>query len=174
MLLIEKVKETEFLAREFLLWLWYMSEVNGGTYRFEDGDIELWVDKKIVLRRDDDEGTEKITCTGDNLHLKEARFALIEKKQVIESQLRLKVEENEYSFTLDSEWMNLKTLKTPRVKQDIKEDPEGIFYEKMFLIEQAISALDSVYAGFIELRLSPAWDKSVKPALMEWISQFSS
>ncbi len=171
MLLIERVKETEFLAREFLLWLWYISEVKGGTYKLSDGDIELWVDKKIVLRHDDDEGTEKITCTGDNLHLKEARFALMEKKQVTESQLRLKVEENEYSFTLDSEWMNLKTLKTPKVKQDIKDDPEGIFYEKMFLIEQAISALDAVYEEFIELRLSPAWNDSVKPALLNWISQ---
>jgi hypothetical protein len=43
MLLIERVKETEFLAREFLLWLWYNSEVNGGTYKLEDGEIELWV-----------------------------------------------------------------------------------------------------------------------------------
>jgi len=110
MLLIERVKETEFLGREFLLWLWYNSEVNGGTYKLEDGDVELWVDKKIVLRHDDDEGTEKIVFTGDNLNLKEARFALMEKKQVTESQLRLKVEENEYSFTLDSEWMNIKTL----------------------------------------------------------------
>jgi hypothetical protein len=28
-----------------------------------------------------------------------------------------------------------------------------MFYEKMFLIEQAISALDTIYAQFIELRL---------------------
>ncbi|NLD37955.1 MAG: hypothetical protein GX654_13890 [Desulfatiglans sp.] len=67
--------------------------------------------------------------------------------------------------------MNLKTLKTPKVKQDIKDDPEGIFYEKMFLIEQAISAIDTIYGEFIDLRLSPAWNESVKPALLNWISQ---
>ena len=171
MQLIERVRDTEFLGREFLLWLWYNSEVRGGTYKLEDADVELWVDKKIVLRRDDDEGTEKITCTGDNPHLKEARFALSENKQVTESQLRLKVEDSEYSFTLDSEWMNLKTFKTPKVKQDVDDDPEGIFYEKMFLIEQAISAVDTIFSQFIELRTSPQWNESVKPALLEWISQ---
>lgn len=171
MQLIEKVKGTEFLGREFLLWLWYNSEVRGGTYKIDDDNVELYVDKKIVLRHDDDEGTEKITCTGDNPHLKEARFALMEKKQVVESHLRLKVEDNEYSFTIDSEWMNLKAFKSPRVKQDLKEDPEGIFYEKMFLVEQAQAAIDTIYTQFIELRLSPEWNDSVKPALLNWISQ---
>ncbi len=174
MQLIERVRDTEFLGREFLLWLWYNSEVRGGTYKLEDGDVELWVDKKIVLRHDDDEGSEKVTCTGDNLLLKEARFALGEKKQVTETQLRLKIEDNEFSFSLDSEWMNFKTLKTPKVMQDTDDDPDGIFYEKMFLVEQAISAVDTIFGEFIKLRVSPDWETSVKPALLDWISQVKS
>jgi len=171
MQLIERVRDTEFLGREFLLWIWYNSEIRGGTYKLKDGDVELWVDKKIVLRHDDDEGSEKIICTGDNPHLKEARFALSENKQVTESQLRLKIEDNEYSFTLDSEWMNLKGFKTPKVMQDVDDDPDGIFYEKMYLIEQAVSALDTIFTQFIKLRTSPEWDESEKPALLKWISQ---
>ena len=171
MQLIERVRDTEFLGREFLLWLWYNSETRGGTYKMEEGDIELWVDKKIVLRHDDDEGTEKITCSGDNPHLKEARFALSENKQVTETQLRLKIEDNEFSFILDSEWMNLKTFKTPKVVQDVDDDPDGIFYEKMFLVEQAISTVDRIFSEFIKLRISPEWNDSVKPALLEWISR---
>lgn len=171
MQLIERVKNTEFLGREFLLWLWYNSEIRGGTYKLEDGDVQLWVDKKIVLRHDDDEGSEKVTCTGDNPHLKEARFALSEKKQVTETQLRLKIEDNEFSFSLDSEWMNFRSFKTPKVMQDTDDDPDGIFYEKMFLIEQAVSAVDAIFSQFIELRTEPEWTDSVKPALLNWISE---
>lgn len=171
MQLIERVRDTEFLGREFLLWLWYNSEIRGGTYKIDEDDVELWVDKKIVLRHDDDEGTEKITCSGDNPHLKEARYALSEQKQVTESQLRLKIEDNEYSFTLDSEWMNFKSFKTPKVVQDTDDDPEGIFYEKMFLIEQAVNTVDRIFCQFIELRISPEWEESVKPSLLSWISQ---
>ena len=170
MQLIERIKDTEFLGREFLLWVWYNSEVKGGTYKLSDGDVEFWVDKKIVLRHDDDEGTEKVTCTGDNPHLKEARFALSENKQVTETQLRLKIEDNEFSFVLDSEWMNFKAFKSPKVVQDVEDDPDGIFYEKMFLIEQAISTVDTIFSEFIKLRTSPEWTDSVKPALLNWIS----
>lgn len=174
MQLIERVRDTEFLGREFLLWLWYNSEIKGGTYTLEDGEVELWVDRRIVLRHDDDEGSEKIICTGDNPHLKEARFALSENKQVTESQLRLKIEDNEFSFILDSEWMNLKSFKTPKVMNDVDDDPDGIFYEKMFLIERAVSALDSIFTQFIKLRVSPDWDESEKSALLDWISQIKS
>lgn len=169
--LIERVRDTEFLGREFLLWLWYNSELKGGSYELEDGEAELWVDGKIVLRHDGDEGSEKITCSGDNPHLKEARFALSENKQVTESQLRLKIEDREYSFTLDSEWLGMKTLKAPKVVQDVDDDPDGIFYEKMFLIEQAVSAVDSIFGQFIKLRTSLEWDSTEKPALLKWIGQ---
>ncbi len=169
--LIERVQETEFLGREFLLWLWYNSESKGGTYPMKDGDAELWVDKKIVLRHDDDEGTEKITCSGDNPHLKEARFALLENKQVTECRLKLIIEDNEYSFTLDSEWLTLKSFKAPKVTHDVDDDPDGIFYEKMFLIEQAVSAVDAIFRQFISLRTSPEWEGTEKPALLNWINQ---
>lgn len=173
MQLIERVRDTEFLGREFLLWLWYNSELNGGTYKLEDSEVELWVDRRIVLRHDDDEGSEKIICTGDNPHLKEARFALSENKQVTECRLRLVIEDNEYSFILDSEWLNLKSLKAPKVMQDKDDDPDGIFYERMFLIEQAISAVDAIYTQFIDLRTSPEWDESAKPRLLEWINKIT-
>lgn len=171
MQLIERLRDTEFLGREFLLWIWHNSETRGGTYKLDDEDVELWIDNKIVLRRDDDEGSEKISCTGNNPHLREARFALNESKQVTECQLRLKVEDNEYSFTLDSKWMNLKSFKTPKVLQDVDDDPDGIFYEKVYLIEQALSAVDTIFSQFIKLRTSPEWDKREKPALLKWISQ---
>ncbi len=171
MQLIERLRESEFLGREFLLWLWYNSELKGGTYEIDGQEVELWVDKKIVLRHDDDEGSEKITCSGDNPHLKEARFALSENKQVTESRLKLKIEDNEYTFSLDSEWLNLKAFKTPKVVQDVDDDPDGIFYEKMFLIEQAVSAVDSIFTRYVGLRTSPEWEKTEKPALVNWIRQ---
>jgi hypothetical protein len=67
--------------------------------------------------------------------------------------------------------MNLKTFKTPKIIQDLEDDPDGIFYEKMFLIEQAISTVDTIFSEYIKLRTSPEWTTSVKPALLNWISE---
>ena len=55
--------------------------------------------------------------------------------------------------------------------QDRGEDPDGIFYEKMFLIEEAVSAMDEIYSSFIKLRLSPEWADQERPALVKWISE---
>ena len=172
MQLMDVIKETEFLSREFLVWIWYKSETNGGMHKLtDDREVELWVDRKIVLRYDDENGSEKITCTGDNPHLKEAKFGLFENKQVTESKLKLLIDDNEYSFTLDASWMNLKSFKTPKVMQDKDDDPEGIFYEKIYLIDQALSTLDTIYGQFVNLRLSQEWKDSELPAIIDWIRQ---
>jgi recombination associated protein RdgC len=55
--------------------------------------------------------------------------------------------------------------------QDKEEDPDGIFYEKMFLIEEAVSAVDEIYSSFIKLRLSPEWTDQERPALVKWIRE---
>jgi hypothetical protein len=102
--------------------------------------------------------------------MKEARFALMENKKITKAAIRLTInEEDEFFFRLDSRWMNFRLLKTPKVIQDLKDDPEGFFYEKTGLIERAIMVLDSVFMDFIRIRVSPEWESSELPALIKWI-----
>ena len=79
--------------------------------------------------------------------------------------------DDEWSFTLDSTWMNFKSFKSPRVMQDFEEDPDGLFYEKFALIDKALSAVDRIYSSFIKERVSPDWEKKELPALNQWIRQ---
>ncbi|MBW1801620.1 MAG: hypothetical protein JRJ85_12935 [Deltaproteobacteria bacterium] len=170
MQVMEQVKKSEFIGREFLVWLWFRSETTGGRFDLgEAGTAELCFDRKVVLQSNDDEGREKIVCSGENPHLREARFALTEEKSITEAMLKLTIGDNEWSFVMDSTWMNFKSFKTPKVMQDDEEDPAGLFYEKFFLIEQAVSAMDAIFSTFIKLRVSPDWDKKELPALREWI-----
>jgi recombination associated protein RdgC len=106
---------------------------------------------------------------GENSQLREARFALTEYKTITEAMIKLVIGDNEWSFILDSTWMNFKSFKTPKVMQDNAEDPEGLFYEKFYLIEQALSAIDIIYSSFIKMRLSPDWPALELPALLKWI-----
>ena len=172
MQLMERVQGSEFLGREFLVWLWFKGEVDEGRFDLgELGYVELWFDRKIVLQSETDEGTEKIACSGDNPHLKEARFALTKNKQIIEAMLKLMIGDHEWSFVLDSTWMNFKSFKTPKVMMDKDEDPEGLFYEKFFLLEKAVNAMDAIFSLFVKLRTSPEWEKEELPALQKWINE---
>ena len=170
MQVLQKVKETESLGREFLLWLWFRSETEKGVFDLgEAGKAEVWFDGKITLQAEDDRGVETIICSGNRPDMKEARFALSEKKEISRASVRLRMEDNQWSFILDAAWMNFRSFKTPRVVQDRKEDPDGIFYEKALLIETAVSAMDAIYAAFIRLRVSPEWEMTEGPALQKWI-----
>ena len=167
---IEKVEKTEPLGRDFLVWLWFKSESRNGVIDLgDDGYAEVRIEGKITLETENDETLESITCSGDNLRLKEARFALTENKKVTQAGIKLILGDDEYSFILDSRWMNYKALKTPKVVQDDKDDPEGLFYEKVGLIEKAVSTMDAIFMHFIKLRLSEEWDKEELPALIRWI-----
>ena len=172
MQLLEKVRETEFMGREFLLWLWFRAETDRGVFNIvEKGTAEVWFDGKITLQSENERGVETITCAGEASNMREARFALGEDKGIIQATIKLLIGDNQCSFVLDSAWLNFRTFKTPKIVQDREEDPDGIFYEKMFFIEEAVSAMDEIYSSFIKLRLSPEWAAQEHPALVKWISE---
>jgi len=172
MQLLEKVRETQFLGREFLVWLWFREETDRGLFDLGGkGTAELWFDGKITLQSENEMGVETIICAGKTSNMREARFALAEDKEVVQAAVKLGIGDNQWSFVLDSTWMNFSTFKSPKVMQDRGEDPDGIFYEKMFLIEEAVSAMDEIYSSFIKLRLSPEWADQERPALVKWISE---
>jgi len=172
MQVLDKVRETESLGREFLVWLWFKTETGEGVFDLgEAGEAELWFDGRMTLQIEHDLGVETVTCTGDHPHMKEARFALSEKKDITQAMVKLSLGDNQWSFILDSTWMNFKSFKTPKVVQDKEEDPDGIFYEKMFLVEGAIAAVDIIFSSFIKLRISPEWETKERPALVKWINE---
>ena len=172
MQLLERVGSTEFIGREFLVWLWFKSETGEGAFPLgETGSAELWFDGRIVLQPDQDDRDEKVICLGDSSRSREARFALAEYKSVTEAKIKLNIGDGEWSFILDSTWLNFKSFKTPRVMQDDKEDPDGLFYEKFYLIEQALSAMDAIFSSFIKLRLSADWEARELQALLQWIKE---
>ncbi len=172
MLVSEKVRETESVGREFLAWLWFRSETDQGIFDLgEAGKAELWLDRKMTLQSERDMGVETITCAGGNPNMREARFALFEKKEIVQAMIKLTIGDNQWSFVMDSTWLNLRTFKTPHVVQDKTEDPEGLFYEKMYLVEEALAAMDTIFETFIKLRTSTEWDNKERPALMHWINE---
>ena len=169
---LDRVRETEFLGRDFLVWLWFKSETGDRIFDLgAAGTAEIWFDGKMTLKTEDDEAVGSITCSGVNPHLREARFALTKGKKVTQAAVRLALGDDEYSLSLDSTWMNFSAFKTPKVVQDNDDDPEGLFYEKTGLIEKAISAIDIVFSSFIKLRISEDWKSRELPALKEWIDK---
>lgn len=168
--LIDQARETEFLGREFLTWLWFKSETEGGLFNLDDGTVaEFQLDGTLTLTSDSDERRETVICSGENPRLKEARFALSEYKKVTKAKIRLILGDDVWVFTLDSMWMNFSSMKGPKLLQDPGEDPDGMFYEKMAVTGQALAAVDTAYRTFLLLRISEQWEENQIPAISLWI-----
>jgi len=170
--IVELLNEKEFLGREFLTWLWFKSETEDGLCTLDNSQqVELCFDDKVVLQSDEVEGVQTVICQGEHSELTEARHALREGKKVTQAKIKLIIGDNEWSFTLDSTWLNLKSLKTPKVMLDTKEDPEGLFYEKAFLLDRAISSIEQIFVKFLKIRISNEWDIKELPAIQQWMQK---
>jgi hypothetical protein len=172
MSVIDDVRESESLGRDFQVWLWFRSETMAGSFQLQDGEeAELWFEGKLTLQSEGDRGVETVVCTGENVRIREARFALGEGKKPTSAKIHLRAGDDEWVFELDSKWMNFHSLKTPGVFREKGEDPEALFYERVLLVEKLLSMMDQIFAEYVEARLSPTWDTEELPALMNWIRE---
>jgi len=172
MSVIDEVRESQSLGRDFLVWLWFRSETMEEAFEMQGGEEEeLWFEGKVTLQSEGDRGVETVVCTGENVRIREARFALAEGKKLTRAKIHLRAGDHEWVFELDSTWMNFHSLKTPRVFREKGEDPDALFYERVLLEEKLIFMMDQIFSEYLEARLSPAWDTEEFPALMRWIRQ---
>jgi DNA recombination-dependent growth factor C len=163
--------EGRFLGYEFLTWLWFLSETADGKIRLEDGrEAEVHLGDHLNLSLPDD-GNERVICTTQASDLHEARTALQHGKLVDEAQLFIKMGENEYFLRLDTNLWAVRGLRTPKqMKDQVEEDLDGLFLEKMYFLEEVFACLDALYGQFLSLRLNPEWDAKTKPHLKKWFN----
>ena len=92
-------------------------------------------------------------------------------KKVSRALIRLEKDELAFQLTLKAEDFGLGSLKTPKLdKGDSDDDPDALLLEKFYLMEVCVGLLDSLYARFLKLRLSPEWQKEVAD-MRQWLTR---
>jgi hypothetical protein len=192
MQLVDRIEKRRFVGREFLLWLWFESEVFDATLATrEHGSFGLWVERQIVLS-----GTkQEVTRIKGVLpaSAREAKEALRLGKIPESAGVHLSRGERECTFTLRAETLSIAGLKLPAVLGNGEEGEAAIalappparrrraaapeapsdeaheaFYERMRLTREVEELVEALYRDFLALRLSPAWDAVVVAALRSW------
>src|SRR5580704_16290911 len=98
MQLVDRIEKRRFVGREFLLWLWFESEVFEGTlHTTEHGSFGLWIERQIVLSA----GKEDTRIKGSQpASGREAKESLRRGKLPESAGFHLVVGSEESSFTL--------------------------------------------------------------------------
>jgi len=162
--LVDLIEKRRFLGREFLVFLWFESEIFDGTIPVEGfGPCEVRLEGQLTL-----------TCDKEQARLKgvapsaepEAHQALRQGKLPSQARVRIATAERTYAFTFLADALALAAVKIPSV---VNAEVDEQFYERMYLVEELEAIVSALYAKFVAVRLSPAWEEQVLPAVRAWV-----
>jgi hypothetical protein len=182
----DSIELRRFVGRELLLWLWFETELFEATLETkEHGSFGLWLEGRLVL----DEGKESTTIKGTSpgAH-REAKESLLRGKTCERAGLHLSFGDHDCTLTLRGDTLAFAGLVPPRKEKEppvegapppVKKkrsnaekqvDEHDTFYERMHFARDVEGLTTALYRDFLALRLSPAWDKTVLPALTDWVA----
>lgn len=164
------------LGQEYLTWLWFRSETSPLGFKDTKGQVfTVALDQRVVVQGGEGPSRETTSVSGsplteDGFHLplREARLGLSTGKKVTRALLRFEQNELSWQTTLKAEDFSMGTFRTPKVEHEEDDDPDAIFLEKMYLIEQCLQLFDQTYKTFLEVRLSIGWADEVRD-MAKWM-----
>ncbi len=159
------------LGLEFLTWLWYTWEKDGGVFHVGSGDTFGYrLEGPLVFFREGEGAHEAVLRKGSPLLSREAGTALFCGKKLKRAKLTLARGDQTWEATIDADF-SIRGLKLPPGEQP---DPVGQFQERMLAIETFIEAYFTLYDTFIALRRDPAAWSLCLGGLQNWVAQLAS
>lgn len=154
-------------GREFLMWLWFMSEAKGGEVALpEGGTFAVLVEGPLLF--DQEEQGETAIRKGEPMVSAETRAALLSGKKLRRAKLTLaRGGEEVWSCTLDADQFIVRSLKLPKTEAI---DAAGRFQERMEMIDTFRQAFLGLYATFCKLRDDKTKCKALDAEMKAWMS----
>jgi len=150
-------------GREFLMWLWFISEAKGGEVNLpESGPFSMLVEGPLQF--DQEEQGETVIRKGEPMISAETRAALLSGKKLRRAKLTLARGEEIWNCTLDADEFIFRGLKLPKTEA---YDVLGKFTERMEFLEQFRTAFGELYKQFVEQREKNAGE--LRAEMREWI-----
>lgn len=149
----------EFIIREFLLYILFISEINGGEVEVNGEIVYINVLDRLTLEGEGDVWETDLKKGVPSIS-QEAKRAILNGKMPSLMKLKVQSGEDSFFFVLDSKTLDLKSLKIPAVA--IKE-PDIKLEQRMFYIETIYIILESLFKGFYKIRVDEKkWESFVK------------
>ena len=152
-------------GREFFMWLWYMSEAQGGEVELPGGG-KFAVLVEGPLQFDHEEQGEAVIRKGEPMLSAETRAALLSGKKLRKGKLTLARGDEAWTVTLDADVFTFRGLKMPKTEAI---DAEGRFQERMEQIDIFRQAFLGMFTTFCKLRNDETTCKMMVKEMGEWM-----
>ena len=168
-----------FMAREFLTWLWYQSEVEKEPYEFKHDQttfqFQLWVDDRMLFSSLGDDMQENLLKGGDPSSSKEAAVAIRSGKTITELKLGMHIQGiGDFTCILKSSDLFPRSVQLPNEHEETEDEENShalSLYQRLQYVNLFLAALDSIYDQFRALRLNDNWEEDTGILLSNWIKE---
>jgi hypothetical protein len=153
-------------GREFLMWLWFMSEAKGGHAELPGGgSFAALVEGPLLF--DQEEQGETAIRKGEPMLSAETRAALLSGKKLRRAKLTLARGEEVWTVTLDADEFLFRSLKLPKTEA---MDAAGRFLERMEQLDTFRQVFFGLYTTFVNLRNDDATRKTLGTEMRAWMA----
>jgi len=178
-----QIKKNKWLGWDFFLWLMYQTSQGSSEYRVNqagpapmDDQFIGYLYDRFVLVEDHEDGVRKSSITGPQKEFTEARRALRNEKNITEALVYLEKDGLKWKMNLKGDIFSFGSYTCPPVKiekdelTDAESEREAVFYERMYLMETGIQLLNSMFAAFLDERITGKWSEKIA-LINAWIYQ---
>jgi hypothetical protein len=160
----------DFLGNEFLLWLWFHTEVESDALELLDkSEATVMLARTLTLECPRGQtGHETISHEGPT-RLPEAKRAAQSGKMPRKAGLTLVRHSDQYELTLHAETLAVSAAKLPPPPEDVTE-ARARLEERVARVRALIETLDLVYDAFGRLRFGTEWAE-VLPRMQKWLAR---
>jgi len=155
------------LGMDFLTWLWFAWEKEGGVYHLPDGrEFGVMLEGPVTFFREGQGAHEVALRNGIPLNSREAGTALYCGKKLKRVKVVMAQGNSVFSATMDADFA-VRGLKLPKGEQI---DEAGKIEERMMMIEFFWSAWLTLFDRFLDLRTDPTQWRQTLAKIHTWIS----
>jgi len=157
------------LGREFLMWLWYASERQGGTVQIPDlGEFAFMVEGPLTFVMEGKGAHEIVLKKGEPIFSAETRAALFSGKKLSKAKLTFARGEELWSFELDADEFVFRGMKLPQTEAF---DRITKFQERMIFLDTFRQVFFHLFRQFLRLRNSSSDWEETKSAMRRWVKE---
>jgi hypothetical protein len=160
----------DFLGNEFLLWLWYHTDVQSDTITLADNsEVSVMLARSLTLECPRGQtGHETISHDGPT-RLPEARRAIQSGKLPRKAGLTLVRHDQQYELALHAETLAVGSAKLPNPPEDVADARQKL-EERANQVRALVETLDLLYDAFGKRRFGPAWSDELT-GMQRWLKR---
>jgi len=158
--------EREFVALEFMTWLWWCVETRDGVFEMPRGgnSLHLVIDDELHLRGEDE--PEIVLRGGLPAASPEAAAALAAGKRLAAARVLISDGDREWTLKLDAAGFRMLQVSIPAPEDDQDDRDLSIFGA----YEELADAIDMLFEQFLSERLSTDFSRDTLPAMQAWVA----